>query len=341
MFTLLALCAVAPAQEPRHAVVATTPDLGVIARAIGGDTVDVTTLVLGPQDPHYLDPRPSMLHAVRIAELLLSIGRELESGWLPVLLRNGRNASVTVGQLGYFDASRAVRALGVPGSEVDRSAGDLHTAGNPHYLLDPLCGLRVAAQLRDRCAALWPAQRATFAANYDALNQRLAVAMVGEQLAPLYGDDAEMLAQAFATGALAGVLREQGDEQALGGWFARMQPLRSAKVVVDHDLWPYFAERFGLVVFGLLEPKPGVTPSTAHLERLAQRMTEADVHVVLTVPYFPIQHANVLQRSAGARIATMAHQPGARDGTDDYVSFVDHNVRAVAAALEAGRKAGG
>ncbi|MCB9879501.1 MAG: zinc ABC transporter substrate-binding protein [Planctomycetes bacterium] len=330
------------AQEapPLHRVVTTTTDLAALARAVGGDRVVVTSLTHGPQDPHYIDPRPSMLHAVREAELLLLTGRQLESGWLPVLLQNGRNPAVTNGQLGYFDASRFVRAMGVPGAGVDRSAGDLHPSGNPHYLLDPLCGLQVAAQLRDRCAALWPADKAHFAAGFDALRRRLAVAMVGERLAALYDHDAELLAEAFADGKLVPLLQEQGDLDALGGWFGRMQPLRGSQVVVDHDLWPYFAQRFGLSVFGFVEPKPGVTPSTSHLEQLAQRMRDGEVKVVLSSPYFPVQYARTLEKSAGAVVAAMAHQPGARDGTDDYVAFVDHDVTAVAAALEKARQAG-
>lgn len=338
-----------PSQEPaevaeapaRHAVLASTPDLGALAAAIGGNRVDVTTLTKGPQDPHYLDPRPSMLYGIRRAELLLATGRGLEDGWLPVLVDSGRNPRVSIGQLGHLDASRAVRALGVPGAGVDRSAGDLHLAGNPHYLLDPLCGLQVAAMLRDRCAALWPADRATFAANFDRFRERLAVAMVGEQLAPLYEHDVEPLAQAFARGVLADVLREQGDLDKLGGWFAAMLPLRGGRIVVDHDLWPYFAERFGLVVFGFLEPKPGVTPSTSHLEQLAARMRSAAVRVVLAASYFPTQHARMLEQEVGAVVVPMAHQPGARPGTDDYVDFVTYNVRCVAAALAARPKDGG
>lgn len=348
LVTLGGVAAPLPTQRPsvdappaRHAVVAATPDLGALLAAIGGDRIDLTTLAKGPQDPHYLDPRPSMLYAIQRAELLVHTGRGLEDGWLPVLVDNGRNPNVSIGQLGNLDASRAVRALGVPGAGVDRSAGDLHMAGNPHYLLDPLCGLQVAAMLRDRCASLWPGERATFTANYDAFRQRLAVAMVGEGLAAPYDHDVEQLAQAFARGVLADVLRQQGDLDQLGGWFGALLPLRGARIVVDHDLWPYFAERFGLEVFGFLEPKPGVSPSTSHLEQLAARMRSAGVRAVLTTCYFPNRYARVLEQEVGAVVVPMAHQPGARAGTDDYVDFVGYNVRQVAGALAPRPKDGG
>ena len=323
----------APAKT-KHPVVAATTDLAALSRTIGGEHVDVTTFLVGPQDPHYLDPRPSMLYAMQRAELLVFIGRELEGGWLPVLIQNGRNPATQPGQLGNLDASRVVRALGVPTAGVDRAAGDVHMSGNPHYLLDPLCGLQVAALLRDRMAALWPAAQAAFAANFTALQKRLAEAMVGPELAKAYEYEAEKLALAYGNGTLLDVLKEQGDLNRLGGWFAALAPLRNSKIVVDHDLWPYFAERFGLTVFGFLEPKPGMTPSTAHLAQLAERMRAGHVGALLAVPYFPLQYAQVLQKKVPVTIAEVAHQPGARPGTDDYVAFVDHNVRTVVAALQ-------
>jgi ABC-type Zn uptake system ZnuABC Zn-binding protein ZnuA len=328
------VCSQQPAAAPApHAVVATTPDLAALCRAIGGERCAVTTFVPGPQDPHYLDPRPAMLYAMQKAELLVETGRELESGWLPVLIRNSRNQSAQPGQIGHLDASRVVRALNVPTASIDRSAGDLHMNGNPHYLLDPLCGLQVAALLRDRMTALWPAERTTFAQNFTAFRDRLAVAMVGKELAALYEHDAEQLAIAFGKGTLAAALKEQGDLDRLGGWFGALLPLRGSKVVVDHDLWPYFAERFGLTVFGYLEPRPGMTPSTGHLTQLIERMQGAQVRTVLAATYFPVQYARSVQKATGAGIAPMAHQPGARADTDDYIAFVDYNVRTLVAAL--------
>ncbi len=324
------LTALLPAQ---HQVVATTPDLAALARAVGGELVAVTALVKGPEDPHALEARPSMLRAVSRTEVLVEIGRELEIGWLPPLVSNARNGAVLFGQPGRIDASAAVRALGVPLPGTTRTAGDVHAFGNPHYLLDPLCGLQVAALLRDRFAALWPAERAAFTANFETFEKRLCVAMVGEELAKAYEYEAERLALAFGAGTLADVLKSHGDQGRLGGWFGALARLRGSEVAAEHDLWPYFAERFGLVIVGFCEPKPGVAPSTAHLEALIATMREQSVRAVLSAPYFAPQHAAFVARATGARIAEMAHQVDARPGTDDYVAFVDHNVRALAAAL--------
>ena len=315
-------------------VCATTPDLGALAKAVGGDAVAVTTFTQGPEDPHFLEARPNMIRATSRADVLIEVGLELEVGWLPLLTDNARNAAVLAGAPGRIDASTVITKLGVPQGIVDRSHGDVHAGGNPHFFADPLCGLRVAALLRDRFGELRPAAKAAFAHNYDDFRARLCAAMVGAPLATLYDNDVDRLAALFAHGKLADVLKQQGDLDKLGGWFGALLPFRGAKVVADHDLWPYFAERFGLQVVAYFEPKPGVAPTTAHLEHVVEQMRADRVLVVLSAPYFAPQHAEFVARATGARIAAMAHQVGGRPGCDDYIAFVDHNVREVAAALK-------
>src|SRR5215212_9896220 len=116
-------------------VVATTEDLGSLAREIGGDKVTVTALAKGYQDPHWVDPKPSFILAVSRADLLIVIGRELEIGWLPPLITNSWNAKVQPGEAGYLDASMNVKILEIPTGQITRAMGDVHPSGNPHYWL--------------------------------------------------------------------------------------------------------------------------------------------------------------------------------------------------------------
>ena len=331
----LATLPVLPAQNP-HAVCATTPDLAALCRAIGGDLVVVTCFVKGPEDPHFLEARPSMVRAASKAAALVEVGRDLEVGWLPLLIDNSRNGAIQAGQPGRIVTGEVVRKLGVPTGPVDRSFGDVHAGGNPHFLADPLCGLQVAQLLRDRFTAMWPAEREVFAANFTAFRDQLAVAMVGEEVAKRYDHDAAKFATLFPSGKLEAVLQEQGDLGELGGWFLTLRALRGSAVVADHDLWPYFAERSGITVVGFFEPKPGVAPTTAHLSEITASMRANQVHAILSAPYFDPKHADLVARTTGASIAAMAHQPGAQPGTDDYLGFVDYNVRTLAAALLAG-----
>ncbi|MFO1077462.1 MAG: metal ABC transporter substrate-binding protein [Planctomycetota bacterium] len=334
----LAVAGSLAAQDPEPLrVCATTPDLAALATAVGGDAVAVESFVSGPQDAHFLEARPSMIRALNRADALIEVGLELEIGWLPLLVDNARNAKVLPGAPGRIDASTVIHKLEVPAAGTDRANGDVHPGGNPHFFADPVCGLAVAALLRDRFGELAPAKKASFAAGYERFRDRLCAAMVGPEIAGLYGNDVAKLGALFARGKLVSLLQAQGDRDRLGGWFGAMSPLRGTKVVADHDLWPYFADRFGLDVIGFFEPKPGISPTTAHLQELIRRMRADDVKVILSAPYFAPQHAEFVQRATGARIAAMAHQVGGADGCADYIAFVGHDVAAVVAAFEAAR----
>jgi ABC-type Zn uptake system ZnuABC Zn-binding protein ZnuA len=323
-----------PAAARPLAVCATVPDLGALAREVGGEAVSVTVFTKGTEDPHFVEPRPSFVKALSQADLLLLVGMDLEAGYLPVLLRGARNGRVLPGARGHLDASQAVAPLGAPPGPVDRAMGDVHALGNPHYLTDPVNGLRVARLIRDRLSELRPADGARFAARTADFERRLGAALVGAALAAKY--DVEKLGALGEHEGLDAFLAAQGDAGALAGWLGRLRPQRGARVVDDHDVWPYFARRFGVVVIGHMEPKPGITPTTRHLGALVERMRAAEVRAILASAYYDQRHARFLAERTGARVAAMANQVGARPGTEDYLAFVDHNVRELAAALGEG-----
>jgi ABC-type Zn uptake system ZnuABC Zn-binding protein ZnuA len=329
LFAASLLLAASAAAAPL-AVDATLPDLGSIVREVGGDEVQVTVFTKGMEDPHFVEARPSFIKALSEADLLVLAGLDVEVGWLPVLLQNCRNASVLPGGRGHLDASTAITPLDVPTGVLDRSMGDVHPLGNPHYLADPLNGLKVAALVRDRLAALRPEKREDFAARYDAFRRRLGERLVGDRLASTY--EFEKLATLAEYGKLDAFLRAQGDEALLGGWLGAVRPLRGMKVVDDHPMWAYFARRFGLDVVGHLEPKPGIPPTTRHLAELIALMRAQDVRLILAAAYYDPRHARFVAEETGARVALMANLVGARPGTDDYLAMIDYNVRQISTA---------
>ena len=264
----------------------------------------------------------------------VQIGLELEIGWAPALLQSARNTTILPGGTGFIDASEVIAALGVPSGRIDRSMGDVHPGGNPHYLLDPLNGLRVAALLRDRFTALRPEAEQHFAARYADFRQRLGAALVGDALSRKY--DFEKLALLAEHGRLVDFLHSQGDTALPGGWLATLRPLAGTKVVAEHDAWAYFATRFGLQIIAFLEPIPGVPPTTSHLGTVIERMRAEQVGVVLTIAYYDPRHARFVTDNTGAAVVPFAHQVGARPGTGDYLAMMDYNVRQLA-ALDAGR----
>jgi zinc/manganese transport system substrate-binding protein len=312
-------------------VCATVPELGSLAHEVGGDQVAVSVFGKGTEDPHFVEAKPSFIKVLSQCELYLQMGMELEMGWAPVLLQNARNGRVLPGTRGYLDASAVITPLEVPSGPVDRSMGDVHPAGNPHYLLDPVNGLRVARLIRDKLSELRPERQKYFEERYADFRQRLGAALVGAALAKKY--DVEKLALLFEAGKVGDFLKSQGEESLLGGWFGLMMPYRGAKVVVDHNMWPYFARRFGISVIGFLEPKPGLPPTTKYLNELIESMRAQGIKVILANPYFDPRFAQFVAERTGAQVVNIAHMVGARAGTNDYISMVDYDVRQLAGAL--------
>jgi ABC-type Zn uptake system ZnuABC Zn-binding protein ZnuA len=312
-------------------VAVTVPDLGSLVQEIGGDQVAVTVFAKGTEDAHFIEAKPGFIKTLSEADLFVEAGMELEMGWAPTLLQGARNAKVLPGARGFLDASTAITPLEVPTGPVDRSMGDVHPEGNPHYLVDPINGLRVARLIRDKLIEVRPERQKYFEERYASFHQRVGAALVGEALAKKY--DVEKLALLFEAGKLGDFLKSQGEEPLLGGWFGLMMPYRGAKAVGDHNMWPYFARRFGISVVGFLEPKPGLPPTTKHLNELIESMRTQGVKVILANPYFDPRFAQFVAERAGAQVVSMAHMVGARPGTNDYISMVDYDVRQLAGAL--------
>ena len=331
IFGIAPLLVHAQAPDRPLQVVATVPELGSLVREVGGNRVVVTGLVKGAEDPHFVEAKPSFIKALSQADVYVQVGLELEIGWASTLLQQARNANVLPGAPGYVDASTVIEPLEVPSGVVDRSMGDVHAFGNPHYLLDPLQGLKVARLLRDRLSAVRPASQSYFEAQYAAFVQRLGTALVGEALAKKYA--VEKLVLLLEHGTLQTFLQSQGEAAQLGGWLGRMAPYAGTKVVTDHNVWPYFARRFGIDIVGFLEPKPGVPPTTQHLQGLIKTMQAHSVRLILASAYYDPHHARFVAQNARARVVEMANQAGSRAGTEDYLRLVDYNVRQFVAAL--------
>lgn len=275
-------------------VVATTPDFGAIAREIGGDAVDVKVLAKPTEDPHFVDAKPSHVVTLNRADALIEGGAELEIGWLPPLLETARNDKIAPASPGLIIGAKGIRMMDVPAT-LDRSRGDVHSQGNPHFLIDPVNAKIVAAEIAAHFSQLAPQSAATFKANLDRFNANV---------------DAK--------------LKE---------WTSLLAPYRGAKIVTYHNDFIYFAARFGLQVVGTLEPKPGIAPSPAHLARTIATMRSENAHAILVQPYQNRKTAETVARQADGVVIDVAQQPGAVKGTDTYVALMDTIVRSVANGL--------
>ena len=287
--------AVSPASRKLN-VVTTTPDLGAIARQIGGDAVDVKTLAKPSEDPHFVDAKPSHIVTLNRADVLIEGGAELEMGWLPPLLESARNDRIGAGSPGLVIAAQGIKMLEVPAT-LDRSRGDVHALGNPHFFIDPLAAKIVASSIAEHFALVDPSSAALFKANLAKFNAAI--------------------------------------DTKFAEWQKLLAPYRGAKIVTYHNDFVYFAERFKLDVVETLEPKPGIAPSAAHLAKVIATMTAQNAHVILVQPYQNRKTAETVARQASATVVDVSQQPGAIKNTDTYIELMDTLVRSLATALQA------
>jgi ABC-type Zn uptake system ZnuABC Zn-binding protein ZnuA len=277
-------------------VVSATEDLASLTREVGGDRVDVVAIGKGYQDPHFIEPKPSFLLLLKHADLLEVVGLELEIGWLPPLLDQSRNNNIRPGSAGYLDVSQGVEILDKPTGAVNRSMGDVHPSGNPHYWLDPANAVRIAIQIRNRLVQLRPADTAYFDQRLNTFKLRI--------------NDANKR------------------------WVAMMAPYRGAKIITYHNSWPNFARHFGLNVVEHVEPKPGIPPSPSHTLDLINLIKREGVKAILMEPYFDSKTPVSIGEQTGAKVVVLYPTVGGKPGLDDYFKLFDYDINELVKALK-------
>lgn len=276
-------------------VVTATEDLASLTREVGGDRVEITTIGKGYQDPHFIEPKPSFLLLLKNADLLEVVGLELEIGWLPPLLDQSRNPRIRPGSAGYLDVSNGAVILDHPTGAVNRSMGDVHPMGNPHYWLDPANAVRIAIQIQRKLAELRPADAAFFGQRLNTFKVRI--------------NDANKR------------------------WMAQMAPFQGAKIVTYHNSWPNFTQHFGLTIVDHVEPKPGIPPSPTHTLEVMQAVKRDGVKVIIMEPYFDRKTPDSIGERTGAKVVVLYPSVGGKPGLDDYFKLFDYDINELVKAL--------
>ena len=274
-------------------VVATTPDLGALARAVGGEQIELTILAKPTEDPHFVDAKPSFLVKLNHADVLIEGGAELEAGWLTPLLEGSRNAKLEAGKPGRVAAAEGVALMEIP-STLDRSQGDIHAAGNPHFLTDPANAKIVAAHIARALTELDAPSAGAYAANLQKFTTQL---------------DAK-----------------------LAEWQKLLAPWQGRPLVTYHNYWIYFGRRFGLPMDLFLEPKPGIPPTPAHLAEVITRMKAGNLKLIAVQPYQNRKTAETVAGHTGATVLDFPSFPGA-PGPEGYVEWMDYLVKSTAAGF--------
>ena len=278
-------------------VVTSTTDMAALTQEVGGDKVNVDPIAKGYQDPHFVEAKPSFLLKLRQADLLISVGLQLEIGWLPPLITQSGNPRIQVGAGGYLDASQFAQILEIPQGTVTRAEGDVHPLGNPHYWLDPDNGRRIAKGIAGKLGDLDPGDAAYFQQRFQDFDKRLSAA-----------------------------------EQK---WDGEMKPYRGRKVVTYHRSFPNFAQHFGLDVIGYVEPRPGIPPTPSHTLELIQLMKRENAKVVLVEPYFDLKTPQSIGRATGAQVIVYLPSVGGEKQVTNYVELFDYDINLLTKAFQA------
>ncbi len=289
---LFFICSITYAQIK---IVTTIPDLKSIAETIGGENVEAFSIATGFQNPHFVDPKPSYIVKLSKADMFITVGLDLEIGWVPPLLNSARNAKIQKGAEGYVDASLNIPLLQIPTS-VNKSEGDIHIYGNPHYWLDPKNGKIIAATICSALCKALPGKKLVFQMNLKKFNE-----------------------------AIDGKLKE---------WETMLSRFKNTKVIAYHNEWPYFEQRFGLVIVDFLEPKPGIPPTASQLAKIINTMKRENIKIIISSPYFTSDAADLAARNANAKVVTLAASVGANAFVKTYVDLFDYNIHQIVSALQ-------
>ncbi len=265
---LIVLLAATPALA-QVKVVATLPFIGSLAKEIGKDRIDVVTLIKPSQDPHFAEAKPSMILAARKADIIMYNGLDLEIGYLPRIIESSSNPKIQPGKIGNFDCSQFVSVIEKPVA-IDRSMGDVHPLGNPHYVFSPANILKVAEGMTGILSELDPANAAYFKGNMQAFRARFI----------------------------------EKEKQ----W--RQMSLRGKKFIAYHKLFEYLAREFGFQIVGYVEPKPGIPPSAGYLAELVESMKRSRPDAILASEVNGERESEALGQKTGTRVVILPHDVG-------------------------------
>ena len=276
-------------------VVTTTQDTKSITELIGGNKVDVFGIATGYQNPHFVDPKPSYIIKLSNADLYVTLGLDLETGWSPSLLSSSRNPKIQKGNPGYVDASVGVALMQVP-SSINRSEGDIHIFGNPHYWLDPLNGKIIARNICNGLERVSPENKLFFEANLKLFNETI--------------------------------------DQKMKAWNEQIAKYKGTKVIAYHNEWCYFENRFGLQIVDFLEPKPGIPPTPSQLVKIIGEVKSNAIRIIISSPYFTTSSSDVVAKQTGAKVLTLATSVGAFETVKNYYDVFDYNIAQLLGVLK-------
>lgn len=331
-----------PSQARKVKVVTSLTSYAAIAREIVGDRGTVSSIAVGDENPHYVQPKPSFVPRLAEADLFVTTGLDLEL-WVPALLDKAANPKISEGGPGYVAAYQGLPLLDVPTS-YSRTQGDIHVYGNPHIWTDPLNGVGIARNILTGLKRVAPQDAAFFTEREQAFEDRVYRGLYGDELVQLLGG--ATLADLDRQGKLFDFLRGRAYQGAplldrLGGWLRQALPFRGQSIACYHKEWDYFSREFQVPCIGYIEPKPGIPPTPRHVRELIERMSRNGVRVLFSTNYYDHNQVQQVAARTGARAVIVPSNVGGAPGVTTYFDLINLWVteltKAFAAPTGAGR----
>ena len=292
-FVLLILVSSAPLMANIN-VFACEPEWASLVDELGGERVNSYAATTAFQDPHHIEARPSLIAKMRRANLVVCSGAELETGWLPILLRQAANNKIMPGKPGYFEAAAMVQRLDIP-AEVDRSMGDVHASGNPHVHLDPIRIQTIAKELLARLMSIDPQGSAYYQQRYTDFSQRW--------------------------------------QQAITQWRQQAKALKGSRIVVHHRDWVYLFDWLGIEIAAALEPRPGLPATAGHLLSLKQTLTAKPAKMIVHTAYQNPRAAQRLSQIISAPVVELPYTVGGTEQVKDLFDLFTVTIEKLNGAL--------
>ncbi len=277
-------------------VFACEPEWASLTKEIGGDKVKPFAATSARQDPHHVRAKPSLIAAMRRADLVVCSGAGLEIGWLPILLEKAGNTNTRPGSNGNLIAASYVPVLEKP-TRLDRADGDVHPEGNPHVHLNPHNIALVAKELTSRLSEIDPVNAAFYQSNYDNFIIR------------------------WNTG--------------ITKWEKQAASLTGKEIVVHHKSFAYLLDWLDMQEVASLEPKPGLPPTTAHLEMLLQKLKPAPAAVSIRTPYEPNNASQWLSEKTGIPAIVLPFTIKGNEQSSDLFGLLDSTITLLKEAINA------
>jgi zinc/manganese transport system substrate-binding protein len=268
-------------------VITSIPDLAEFTRAIGGDLVQVESLATGVEDSHGIPIKPSFVPKLNRADVVVVMGLEMEHSFMPALLEASKNPKIQTGRPGYIDCSVGLRPLEVPKS-IERSEGEVHPAGNPHYNIDPVSAKNILDRIYKGLSQNAPEHEAEFKAGRDAYVAKL--------------------------------------DKKIAEWKELAKPLKGLKFISYHNHWPYFSARYGLNYLGTIELKHGVEPTARHVVEVIALMKSEQCKLIVREPQFSDRVPNEIAAQTGAKVVTLPIMVGGVPQAKTYFDMIDYDL---------------